>query len=108
MKGKITSLTDFGAFVEIKPGIEGMIHISEVSSNKIDSLADVLEVGQEVEVMVLRISPENKKIGLSIKAIEEAHHRKVVAAHAQEKPSDKVGTNLGDLLKGLRENKQKS
>jgi small subunit ribosomal protein S1 len=106
MKGKITSLTDFGAFVEIKPGIEGMIHISEVSSNKIDSLADVLEVGQEVEVMVLRISPENKKIGLSIKAIEEAHHRRVVAP--QDKPSDKVGTNLGDLLKGLRETKQKS
>ncbi|MCK7509985.1 MAG: S1 RNA-binding domain-containing protein [Desulfobacterales bacterium] len=101
-------MTDFGAFVEIKPGIEGMIHISEVSSNKIDSLADVLEVGQEIEAMVLRISPENKKIGLSIKAIDEAHHRKTMAA-TQEKPSDnKVGTNLGDLLKGLRETKQKS
>ena len=108
IKGKITSLTDFGAFVEIKPGIEGMIHISEVSSDKIDSLADVLEVGQEVDAVVLRISPENKKIGLSIKAIDEAHHRK--AAPVQEsKPSDnKVGTNLGDLLKGLRESKQKS
>lgn len=108
IKGKVTSLTDFGAFVEIKPGIEGMIHISEVSSNKIDSLADVLEVGQEIEAMVLRISPENKKIGLSIKAMDEVHHRKTMAT-TQEKPSDnKVGTNLGDLLKGLRETKQKS
>ncbi|HPI92924.1 MAG TPA: 30S ribosomal protein S1 [Deltaproteobacteria bacterium] len=104
IKGKVTSLTDFGAFVEIKPGIEGMIHISEVSSDKIDSLSDVLEVGQEVDAVVLRISPENKKIGLSIKAIEEAHHRK--AAPVQEKQSDKVGTNLGDLLKGLREGKK--
>ncbi len=107
IKGKITSLTDFGAFVEIKPGIEGMIHISEVSSDKIDSLAEVLEIGQEVEAVVLRISPENKKIGLSIKAITEAHHKK--AAPVQEiKPSDnKVGTNLGDLIKGLRDSKQK-
>jgi small subunit ribosomal protein S1 len=105
VKGRITSLTDFGAFVEIKPGIEGMIHISEVSSDKIDSLAEVLEVGQEVEAVVLRISPENKKIGLSIKAIDEgSHHHK--AAPMQEKPSDKVGTNLGDLLKGLREGKK--
>ncbi len=105
IKGKITSLTDFGAFVEIKPGIEGMIHISEVSSDKIDSLAEVLEIGQEVEAVVLRISPENKKIGLSIKAITEAHHKK--AAPVQEsKPSDnKVGTNLGDLIKGLRDSK---
>ncbi len=104
VKGRITSLTDFGAFVEIKPGIEGMIHISEVSSDKIDSLAEVLEVGQEVEAVVLRISPENKKIGLSIKAIDEGSHHK--AAPMQEKPSDKVGTNLGDLLKGLREGKK--
>jgi len=108
IKGKITSLTDFGAFVEIKPGIEGMIHISEVSSDKIDSLAEVLEIGQEVDAVVLRISPENKKIGLSIKAIDEVHHKK--AAPVQEtRPSDtKVGTNLGDLLKGLRDSKQKS
>jgi small subunit ribosomal protein S1 len=105
IKGKVTSLTDFGAFVEIKPGIEGMIHISEVSSNKIESLASVLEVGQEIEAMVLRISPENKKIGLSIKAIDEAQHRKAMAS-VQDKPSDKVGTNLGDLLKGLRDTKK--
>ncbi len=104
IRGKVTSLTDFGAFVEIKPGIEGMIHISEVSSDKIDALSDVLEVGQEVEAVVLRISPENKKIGLSIKAIEEGHHRK--ATPVQDKQSDKVGTNLGDLLKGLRDGKK--
>jgi len=106
IKGKITSLTDFGAFVEIRPGIEGMIHISEVSSNKINSLSELLEVGQDVEAMVLRISPENKKIGLSIKAIDEAHQKKALAS--QEKTSDKVGTNLGDLLKELTDNKGKS
>ena len=107
IKGKITSLTDFGAFVEIRQGVEGMIHISEVSSDKIDSLADVLEVGQEVEAMVLRISSENKKIGLSIRSLEDAQEKKTMAA-TQSKGSEKVGTNLGDLLKVLQDNKKKS
>jgi len=104
VKGKITSLTDFGAFVEIRPGIEGMVHISEVSSDKISSLADVLSVGQEVEAVVLRINPDNKKIGLSIKALEEGYHRR--SAPQQEKGPEKVGTNLGDLLKGFKEGKK--
>lgn len=105
VKGRITSLTDFGAFVEIREGVEGMIHISEVSSNKIDNLASVLSVGQEVEAMVLRLSPENKKIGLSIKALEEAQEKKTVISH--DKGIEKVGTNLGDLLKELQDNKSK-
>ena len=101
VKGRITSLTDFGAFVEIREGVEGMIHISEVSSGKIDNLASVLSVGQEVEAMILRLNPEQKKIGLSIKALEEAQEKRTVATH--EKGSEKVGTNLGDLLKGLQD-----
>jgi small subunit ribosomal protein S1 len=101
VKGKITSLTDFGAFVEIREGVEGMIHISEVSSGKIENLASVLSVGQEVEVMILRLNPEQKKIGLSIKALDEAQEKKTMATH--EKGSEKVGTNLGDLLKGLQD-----
>jgi small subunit ribosomal protein S1 len=105
VKGKITSLTDFGAFVEIREGVEGMIHISEVSSNKIDNLGSVLSVGQEVEAMVLRLSPENKKIGLSIKAIEESQEKKTVISH--DKGIEKVGTNLGDLLKELQDIKNK-
>lgn len=104
--GKITSLTDFGAFVEIREGVEGMIHISEVSSNKIENLSSVLSVGQEVEAMVLRLSPENKKIGLSIKALEESQDKKVAASH--EKVSEKVGTNLGELLKGLQDKNRSS
>ncbi len=99
--GKVTSITDFGAFVEIRDGVEGMIHISEVSSEKIDSLADALSVGQEVEAVVLRVSPENKKIGLSIRALDE--DEPVVAPSDYNKGSDKVGTNLGDLLKTLQD-----
>lgn len=102
--GKITSITDFGAFVEIADGVEGMIHISEVSHDKIDSLADVLNVGQEVEAVVLRVSPENKKIGLSMKALEEGHVSGGMMS-MQEKSTEKVATNLGALLKELQNNK---
>jgi len=56
-------------------------------------------VGQEVETVVLRVSPANKKIGLSIKALEDAQTRKVL----QERTSDKVATNLGQLLKELQD-----
>jgi small subunit ribosomal protein S1 len=99
IKGKITSLTEFGAFVEIKPGIEGMIHISEISPEKINAPSDVLQGGQEVEVVVLKISPNQKKIGLSIKALDDVAAKKKM----QEKQTiDKVGTNLGDLLKELQ------
>jgi len=104
IKGKVTSITEFGAFVEIKDGIEGMVHISEVSKNKISSIEDVLEVGQEVEALVLRISPENKKIGLSIKALEDAQAKKEI----KEKEPNKVSVNLGHLIKEqLKDNKRK-
>jgi len=100
IRGRITSVTDFGALVEIAHGVEGMIHISEVSKDKIESLAEVLKVGQEVEAVVLRVSPENKKIGLSIKALEDAQTRKVMQ---EAKTTDKVATNLGQLLKELQD-----
>ncbi len=107
VKGRVTSITDFGAFVELREGVEGMIHISEVSRDKIDNLADALQVGQEVEAVVLRVSPENKKIGLSIKALDEGSHHAPGRGGMEEKPSDKVGTNLGALLKDLQDNKGK-
>ena len=100
IKGKVTSITDFGAFVEIRDGVEGMIHISEVSHDKVDNLAEVLSVGQEVEAVVLRISIDHKKIGLSLKALEEGFDRNAPAA--VDKAPEKVGTNLGDLLKVLQ------
>ncbi|MEA2101254.1 MAG: 30S ribosomal protein S1 [Thermodesulfobacteriota bacterium] len=114
IKGRITSITDFGAFVEIRSGVEGMIHISEVSHDKVESLSEVLEVGEEVEAVVLRVSPENKKIGLSIKALDSGGSVAASghtggtggAAAGMQKQSDKVGTNLGDLLRDLRSNQE--
>ena len=68
-RGKVTRLMDFGAFVELEPGIEGLVHISELSPNRVRRVSDIVKPDQEVEVRVLKIEPEAKKIALSMKAI---------------------------------------
>jgi small subunit ribosomal protein S1 len=67
-KGKITKLTSFGAFVELEPDLEGLLHISEMSDKKVEKPEEVAQVGQEVGVVVLRVDVEARKIGLSMRA----------------------------------------
>ncbi len=67
--GKVTRLTEFGAFVELTPGVEGLIHISELSEKHVKSASEVVQVGQEVESRVLSVDGENRRISLSIKAV---------------------------------------
>ncbi|OGD09844.1 MAG: 30S ribosomal protein S1 [Candidatus Aminicenantes bacterium RBG_13_62_12] len=70
VKGKITSITDFGAFMEIEPGVEGLIHISDISWEKVKHAKDKLEVGQETEAVILNIDVERQKVSLGIKQLE--------------------------------------
>ncbi len=70
VKGIVTKLMDFGAFVKLEPGVEGLVHISELSYKRVTRVSHVVEEGQEVEVKVLTIDPEAQRIGLSIKAAE--------------------------------------
>jgi ribosomal protein S1 len=67
--GKVTKTAEFGAFVELEPGIEGMVHISELDHKRVHRVTDVLQVGKEVDVKILTIDPEKKRIGLSVKAL---------------------------------------
>jgi len=67
--GKITRITDFGAFVELEPGIEGLIHISELSPNRVRRVADIVQLGSTVEVKILVIDKPQRRIGLSMKAL---------------------------------------
>jgi small subunit ribosomal protein S1 len=66
--GKVTRLMEFGAFVELEPGIEGLIHISELAPQRVRRVADVVQPGKEVEVKVLLVDPAQKRISLSLKA----------------------------------------
>lgn len=75
VKGTVVNLVDFGAFVRLKEGVEGLIHISQISHNHIEKASDELNVGQEVDVKILEINPEEKRIALSIKALTEPPKR---------------------------------
>jgi ribosomal protein S1 len=66
--GKVTRIMDFGAFVELEPGVEGLIHISELSPTRVRRVIDVVKVAQEVQVMVLNVDREQRRISLSLKA----------------------------------------
>jgi small subunit ribosomal protein S1 len=81
VKGTVSRLMDFGAFVRLGPGVEGLIHISELSHKRVFRVADVLAEGQEVEVQVLSVDPETQRISLSLKALEA---RAVPAGKADE------------------------
>ncbi|MCX7008320.1 MAG: S1 RNA-binding domain-containing protein, partial [Kiritimatiellaeota bacterium] len=68
VKGKVSKLASFGAFVEIEEGIDGLVHISQLSEERVQKVKDVLQPGQEVEARVIKIDPVERRIGLSIKA----------------------------------------
>jgi small subunit ribosomal protein S1 len=86
-KGKVTKLTNFGVFVELEPGLEGLLHISELADHKVDKPEDVVKVGDEIEVRVLRVDINERKVGLSRKQVapgeEEAAEETPEAAAAK-------------------------
>ena len=67
--GKVVRLNDFGAFVELEPGVDGLVHISKISHNRIEHPSEVLKVGEEIKAKILSVDEENKRISLSIKDI---------------------------------------
>ena len=69
VKGKVARMTDFGAFVELEPGIDALLHVSQIAKEHVEKPADVLKVGQEVEAKIVDFNEADKKISLSIKAM---------------------------------------
>jgi small subunit ribosomal protein S1 len=83
-KGKVTKLTNFGVFVELEPGLEGLLHISELCDQKVESPEEVVKVGDEVEVRILRVDAADRKIGLSRKRLQEEEGGETEEAAAPE------------------------
>jgi small subunit ribosomal protein S1 len=69
VKGKVTKVTDFGAFVEIEPGIEGLVHVSELKEERVENPRDVVTEGQDVDVKIIDINTQDRKVALSMKAL---------------------------------------
>ncbi len=96
--GKVTNITDFGLFVEVEEGIEGLVHQSEITNEKSEgNPTEDFEVGQEVTAKVIRVSAEDRKLGLSIKQHQEDEERR--KNQDQQKSSESTGSNLGDMIR---------
>src|SRR5262249_26989046 len=94
VKGKVTKLTNFVVFVELEPGIEALLHISELADDKIDKPEDVVKEGDEIEVKVLRVEAKDRKIGLSRKNLYGGVTEEELAGEAakdKEKPRELRG-----------------
>ncbi len=98
VNGKVTSLTDFGVFVEMEEGIEGLIHVSELSREKLASTKDFATVGDELEAVVLSVDMVEKKIALSIKSHCSPHWIRLNLPPIWD-PREKQLQTFGDLLK---------
>lgn len=69
--GKVVRFANFGAFVELEPGVDALVHISQISHKRIDKPSDALEIGQEIKAKILEVNKENEKIALSVKEVDE-------------------------------------
>ena len=111
VKGPVTKITNFGVFVGLENGLEGLLHISELADHKVDNPEDVVKVGEEIEVKILRVDPDERKIGLSRKRVEWAEEAEAEEAEASKgaapKPDDTVlkggvGGGSGPLIQPLQ------
>ncbi len=109
VKGAVTKITNFGVFVGLEDGLEGLLHISELADHKVENPQDVVNVGDELEVKILRVDSEERKIGLSRKRVEWAEEDEAAAeaaeaaeASSREAPADLkggIGSDSGPLFK---------
>ena len=101
VKGTVTKITNFGVFVGLEEGLEGLLHISELADHKVENAEDVVKVGDEIEVKILRVDTEERKIGLSRKRVEWAEEETGAAPSDAEPRSESVAASKSDKeLKG--------
>ena len=101
VSGVVSKITSFGAFVELKDGIDGLVHISQISEERIDKIKDVLKSGQVVSARVIKIDREERRLGLSIKAANYSSEQLAAETTAYEALNRSAGNdmmNLGDIL----------
>ena len=97
VSGKVSNVTDFGVFVELEPGVEGLVHVSEISDKKIKSPVGMFEPGQEVKAKVVKVEPEARRLGLSIKKLKEEEEKKQYSEFSKEQKGGSI--TLGAFLK---------
>ncbi len=99
IKGKVGKLTNFGAFVELEPDLEGLLHISELADHKIDKPQDVVKQGDEVEVKILKVDADARKIGLSLRRVQWAAEEHAADGVKREKSAGDESTGDAEASK---------
>jgi small subunit ribosomal protein S1 len=107
--GTVKRLVSFGAFVEVAPGIEGLVHISQIANRRVNTPGEVLKEGQEVQVKILDVVPQEQRISLSIRAVEEDRVEQAERASKKEQQqfqqenNQPMGVTLGELFADLKD-----
>jgi small subunit ribosomal protein S1 len=104
VKGKVVRMTNFGAFVELEEGIEGLCHVSELDEKHVEKPTEFLNVGQDVEMRIIKLNLQEKKIGLSLKALKEEEPRLELTSYlaSPDSGSTSMAERLGDQLNRLK------
>jgi len=110
VEGTITNVTDFGIFVKLEEGIEGLVHVSEISKDKVKTPVGMYQVGDTLKAIVINVSAKDRKIGLSVKTLEGDGDEGSVEAYKQseKEPSETAPSTFGDLLKAAAESGNQS
>ena len=106
--GKVSKITSFGAFVELKDGIDGLVHISQISEERIEKVKDVLKADQEITARVIKIDREERRLGLSVKAANYSEQQlaaETASFEALNRDSSGDMMNLGDILDAASDKK---
>ena len=97
VRGKITNVTDFGVFVELEPGVEGMVHVSQLSRERVENPRDHYQPGSEIDAEVLQVDARERRIALSVKSLLDSQDKEEMRQYmSQEKGSSRL--TLGDLI----------
>ncbi|MBT8332873.1 MAG: 30S ribosomal protein S1 [Deltaproteobacteria bacterium] len=105
VEGEITNVTDFGVFVKLEEGIEGLVHVSEISKDKVKSPAEIYKVGEILKAIVINVSAKDRKIGLSVKTLEDDGEAEAAEKikKAEAEVAEAAPSTFGDLLKAAAE-----
>ncbi len=104
VKGKVSKIASFGAFIELEDGVDGLVHISQISDQRVEKVKDALEVGQEVEARVVKVDRGERRIGLSIRAMtmtEDEIKALEAEANGETPEAEATTTTAGENLGGL-------
>jgi small subunit ribosomal protein S1 len=97
VQGKVTKITNFGVFVELEDDLEGLLHISELADQKIETPQDVVQPGQDVEVKILRVDVEDRKIGLSLKRAQWTADQEAAADRIETEQAGGAAGGMGGI-----------